>query len=80
MQTAIVLALAAVLFSCMYLGFRTGLRLGMQTAKGQIPPRVDPVGAVMQKVADVKQTGAQNDLLKGFANMMKHDGYPPEER
>ena len=80
MQIAIIsTVLAIVLFLCLYLGFRTGLRLGMQTAKGQIPTKIDPVGAVVQKVAEVKQTGAQNELLKGYANMMAFTGEIPKE-
>ena len=79
MQIAIIsTSLAIVIFLCLYLGFRTGLRLGMQAAKGQIPPKVDPVGAMVNKVAEVKQSGAQNELLKGYANMMNYNGDPPK--
>jgi hypothetical protein len=80
MQIAIVsTALAIVLFLCLYLGFRTGLRLGMQTAKGHIPPKVDPVGAVVQKVAEVKHNAQTSELLKGWQNMMSYTGDPPKE-
>lgn len=77
MQIAIIsTALAIVLFLCLYLGFRQGLRLGMQTAKGQIPPKLDPIGAVTQTVAECKgiQIGAQGELLRGFGNMMAFNG------
>jgi hypothetical protein len=81
MQTAIIsVGLAIVLFLCLYLGFRTGLRLGMQTAKGQVPPKINPIGAVVQKVAEAKQDKATKGLLEGHARMMEYDGFLPEER
>lgn len=80
MQIAIIsTALAIVLFLCLYAGFRTGLRLGMQTAKGQIPSKINPVATVMTKVAEVKQADAQNELLKGYSNMMNYTGDPPKD-
>lgn len=79
MQIAIIsTALAIVLFLCAYLGFRTGLRLGMQTAKGQIPPKIAPVKAVKDALA--KPDPATAELLKGHANMMAYDGFLPEEK
>jgi hypothetical protein len=79
MQIAIVsTALAIVLFLCAYLGFRTGLRLGMQTAKGQIPPKIAPVKAVKDALA--KPDPATAEMLKGHANMMAYDGFLPEEK
>ena len=42
----------ALLFCvCLYLGFRSGVRLGMQAVRGVIPPKVDPVGAAKAAVA-----------------------------
>ena len=78
MQIAIVsTALAIVLFLCLYLGFRQGLRLGMQTARGQIPPKLDPIGLVKP----AKPTVLQDKLLDGYANMMAYNGdLPREER
>ena len=66
--------LAIVIFLCLYLGFKTGLRLGMQTAKGQIPPKLDPIGLVKP----VKPTVLQDKLLDGYANMMAYDGDLPK--
>lgn len=51
----------------------------MQTAKGQIPQKIDPVNTVVQKVSEIKQTGQQNELLKGYAAMMNYTGEPKEE-
>jgi hypothetical protein len=80
MQIAIIsTGVAILLFLCLYLGFRTGLRLGMQSAKGILPHKIDPVNAVVSKVAEVKQVGQQNELLKGYANMMAFNGEPPKE-
>jgi hypothetical protein len=79
MQIAIVsTGVATLLFSCAILGFRWGLRLGMQTAKGQIPPKIAPVKAVKDALA--KPDPATAELLKGHANMMAYDGFLPEEK
>jgi hypothetical protein len=79
MQIAIVsTGVATLLFLCAILGFRTGLRLGMQTAKGQIPPKLAPVKAVKDALA--KPDPATAELLKGHANMMAYDGFLPEEK
>jgi hypothetical protein len=79
MQIAIIsTGLAIVLFLCLYLGFRTGLRLGMQTAKGNIPPKIAPVKAVKDALA--KPDPATAEMLKGHANMMAYDGFLPEEK
>ena len=75
MQIAIVSTiLAVVLFVCLYLGFRQGLRLGMQTARGQIPHKLDPIGLVKP----VKPTVLQDKLLDGYANMMAYNGDLPK--
>ena len=81
MQIALIsTGLAIVLFLCLYLGFRTGLRLGMQTARGQIPPKIrNPVEAVKDAVPP-KPDPATTELLKGYANMMKFTGDAPEEK
>jgi hypothetical protein len=81
MQTALIsTGLAIVLFLCLYLGFRTGLRLGMQTAKGQPPPKLAPVKAVKEAVMPDKPDPATKNLLDGHARMMAYDGFLPEER
>jgi hypothetical protein len=61
----------------MYLGFRTGLRLGMQVSKGQLPPKIDPISTV-KKATEPKDTFVDG-LLKGHANMMAYNGDPPKE-
>lgn len=81
MQIAIIsTGLAIVLFLCLYLGFRWGLRLGMQTAKGQIPPKLEPVKAVKDAILPAKPDPVTAEMLKGHANMMAYDGFLPEER
>ena len=75
MQIAIISTiLAIILFVCLHLGFRQGLRLGMQTAKGQIPSKLDPIGLVKP----IKPTVLQDKLLDGYANMMAYDGDLPK--
>lgn len=63
-------ALGLFFFACSYLGFRTGLRLGMQTAKGQIPPKI--------AIPTTRQADTQSELLRGFGNMMAYNGDPPK--
>ena len=73
MNTLISMGAATLLFLCLYLGFRTGLRLGMQTAKGIVPPKIkSPVEAVKEAIA--KPDPATTELLKGYANMMAYNG------
>mgnify|MGYP000961818792 CR=1 FL=1 len=80
MQVAIIsTALGIVLFLCLYLGFRTGLRLGMQTSKGQVPPKIDPVGTIQAKKEEAKQAKLTGNLLEGYANMMAYDGDHPKD-
>jgi hypothetical protein len=79
MQIALIgAAYGLIFFVVLYLGFRAGLRLGMQTAKGQIPPKIAPVKAVKDALA--KPDPATVELLKGHANMMAYDGFLPEEK
>ena len=81
MQIAVIsTGLAIVLFLCLYLGFRTGLRLGMQTSKGQLPPKLEPGKAIKDAIAPHKPDPVTAEMLKGHANMMAYDGFLPEER
>jgi hypothetical protein len=81
MQIAIVsTGVATLLFLCAILGFRWGLRLGMQTAKGHIPPKLEPVRAVKEAITPAKPDPMTAEILKGHANMMAYDGFLPEER
>lgn len=73
-------ALGLFFFVVLYLGFRTGLRLGMQTAKGQLPPKLEPAKAVKEAVMPPKPDPATKSLLEGHARMMAYDGFLPEER
>jgi hypothetical protein len=69
-----------LIFLCAFLGFRQGLRLGMQTVRGQIPPKINPVATVKEAVSQSKPDPATAELLKGHANMMAYDGFLPEEK
>jgi hypothetical protein len=73
-------ALAIVLFLCLYLGFRAGLRLGMQTVKGQIPPKLRPIQAAKEAIVKPKPDPQAAELLRGWQNMQDYDGFLPEER
>ena len=73
--------LGIALFLCLFLGFRQGLRLGMQTAKGVTPPKLrNPVQVVKSMVAEAKAEEEQASLMQDHARMMQYDGFLPEER
>ena len=78
MNTLISVGVGTLLFLCAFLGFRQGLRLGMQTAKGIVPPKLkSPVEVVKEAIA--KPDPATTELLKGYANMMAYTGEIPKE-
>lgn len=82
MITALVsVGVGTLLFLCLYAGFRTGLRLGMQTARGQIPPKFrNPVEVVKDAITPPKTDPVTTELIKGYANMMAFTGEIPEKR
>ena len=81
MQIAIIsTALGIVLFLCLYLGFRTGLRLGMNSVNGITPlPVKSPVKAVQSIKSDIEAAKADDAFNKGFAALMGYDGDMPKE-
>ena len=86
MQIAIISTiLGIVLFLCLLLGFRYGLRLGMQSAKGITPaPLKNPVIAVQDAVNDVKEHGEKIDndrlIAEGLRNIFSFTGDVEETR
>jgi hypothetical protein len=81
-NTYISIGVGVLLFLCLYLGFRTGLRLGMQAAKGQMPTKINlnPVAAVQKVVEEKQQAAVVNGLVQGWQNMQDYDGFLPEEK
>ena len=71
--------IGVLLFVCGYLGFRQGVRLGMQAGKGQLPPKLDPSGAIKGKKNGKKTETETERLTRGFANMMAYTGEPEQE-
>lgn len=80
MQIAIIsTALGIVLFLCLLLGFKEGLRLGMNTAKGIQPtPLRNPVQAVIETVEGVKAHKDNEEYDKELAEMMRYTGDLPK--
>lgn len=84
MQIAIIgTALGVVLFLCLLLGFRYGIRLGMNTAKGITPPPLrNPVIAVQDAVNDVKEHSEKIDndklIAEGLRNIFSYTGETEE--
>jgi len=71
---------AILLFLCLYLGFRTGLRLGMQTARGQVPPKLRNPVEVVKQFAEEEKPDLQSEMLRGYANMLAFTGELPQEK
>ncbi len=68
--------IGAFLFLCGYLGFRSGLRMGMQAAKGQPPRKLDPAGAVKNALGVKKAETESQRMMRGYSNMMAFTGDP----
>lgn len=72
--------LAIVLFLCLFLGFKQGLRLGMNTAKGIVPEKIkSPVTVIKEVIHDAKEAKKDDEFLKGLSNLMAYDGNSQEE-
>jgi hypothetical protein len=81
MDISIIICTAGIgilLFLCLYIGFRTGLRLGMLAARGYMPPKLDLFYEVKRAAAEAKQDRKKADLFKGYHNMMAFDGEDKE--
>ena len=81
MQIAIIsTALAIVLFLCAFIGFREGVRIGMNTAKGITPPPVKtPVQAIQEVITDVTTGRAAKEQQDALNAMLTFDGNLPKE-
>lgn len=76
MQIAIIsTGLSIVLFLCAFLGYREGLRLGMQTAKGielsKIPTPIQAVKTVIKEVKQIKQEHEQSKADKKYNEQLE---------
>lgn len=86
MQIAIISTiLGIVLFLCLLLGFRYGLRLGMNASKGITPaPLKNPVIAVQDAVNEVKEHSEKIDndrlIAEGLRNIFSFTGDVEETR
>ena len=64
-----------LLFYCAFLGFRQGLRLGIQTSKQIIPPPIkSPLQAFTDIVDGVKQKKEANDIQDEINLMQRYTG------
>lgn len=71
--------IAIILFLCLFLGFKEGLRLGMNAAKGIQPaPLKNPVQAVIETVEGVKAHKDNEEYDKELAEMMGYTGDLPK--
>lgn len=75
----ITMALSIVLFLCLYLGFCTGLRLGMNAAKGIIPePVKTPINVVHEYKEHTTQERENKKIKEGIDAIMNYTGDVPE--
>jgi hypothetical protein len=69
------IGLAIVFFYAMYLGFKQGLRLGMQSSKQIIPPPIrNPIQAFTDIVDGVKAKKEANDIQDEINLMQRYTG------
>lgn len=77
---AICVGIAIILFVCFIAGYKEGLRLGMKSAKGIEPKRLDPIGEVKkakEKKAEDKELAEKERVFDAFEN---YDGYTEREK
>jgi hypothetical protein len=73
--------LGIVLFSCLYLGFRTGLRLGMTTAKGEVPEAIKTPIQVIGEYREAQHMKQEMEKEKEeWEQIEQYDGWTDEER
>ena len=67
-------ALAIVLFLCLYFGFREGLRLGMNVAKGkEIEPPKSPIKAVQEHKINKELEKKEKEFEEGIKAIFEYD-------
>jgi Mg2+/citrate symporter len=81
----VVLALVIVLFLCLLIGFKEGVRVGMLAARQIEPPPVkNPISAVSDAVHEVKTTSEQREadkvFMEGLSNILQYNGDLPKEK
>lgn len=81
MQIAITsTALGIVLFLCLYFGFRTGLRLGIDVSKGKpIEPIKSPIVAIQEHIETKEAKKANKELQDEIDLIMGYTGDLPED-
>jgi hypothetical protein len=69
MQIAIIgTIIGIVLFLCLYFGFKTGLRLGMNASKGK---EIEPLKSPIKAIQDIKENKELEKKDKEFQDGMK---------
>jgi hypothetical protein len=71
------LGMAIALFSI--LGFYTGLRIGYKVAKGNEPPKVNPVTLVKESIDRKKSEKKADEESEQWDALMNFNGFTPEE-
>lgn len=72
--------IAIVLFYCAFLGYKEGLRLGMQATKGIEPQKIrSPVQVIQQMKQEHEQSKADKKFEEGLSRLMNYTGEVEEE-
>jgi len=73
--------IAIMLFLCSFLGFKQGLKLGMQSAKGIEPITKSPIAIIKEIVKEHQETKLEKELAEqekkyneGVERMMHYTG------
>lgn len=63
------------IFLCAFLGFRQGLRMGMQASKGVAPPAIQhPVQAVREAAAEKEMDALSKQEAEAWKNFLAYNG------
>ena len=74
------LSIGIVLFLCAFLGFREGLRLGMNVSKGKpIEPVKSPIKAIQEHIENKEVKKAEKELQDEIDAIMGYTGDLPED-
>lgn len=70
---AVGIILAVILFAAFVMAYKQGLRLGITTAKGEIPkPYKNPVKAAIDAIEDHAEKKKEEEVKETFGDMMSY--------
>lgn len=86
-ELIVITALVIVLFLCLYIGFREGVRLGLMSAQGkEIKPIQNPINNAIQSIIkqpdefDTATKKAEDLFAEGLNNIFSYTGNVPPKK